>query len=82
MKSKDPSNEFVKHFAKQIYSGKSITANVLEEFREITQKAFSQYISERISDRLNSALNKEQEKQKQETITTEEVEKSKVITTE
>ncbi len=77
----EPSNEFVKHFAKQIYSGK-LTANVLEEFREITQKAFSQYISERISDRLNSALSKEQEKQKQEEIKTEDIEDSKITTTE
>ncbi len=76
-----PSNEFVKHFANQIYSGR-LTANVLEEFREITQKAFGQYISERISDRLNSALNKEKEKQKQDEIKLDEIEESKINTTE
>src|SRR5690554_733120 len=77
---KTPSNEFVKHFANQIYSGR-LTANVIEEFREITQKAFSQYISERINDRLSSALNKEQEKQKEEA-KIEEIEDSKIETTE
>ncbi|MGC4130614.1 MAG: type I restriction endonuclease [Bergeyella sp.] len=77
----NPGSDFVKYFASQIYS-RRLTANVLEEFREITQKAFSQYISDRINDRLNSALNKEQEKQQEEDIKTEEGEDSKINTTE
>lgn len=78
---KNPSNKFVKLFASQIYSGR-ITANVLEEFRDFTQKAFNQYISERVNDRLNSALNKEQEKQKEQEAQTQNIEETKIITTE
>jgi len=57
-----------------------MTSNVLEEFTEIVNKAFTQIISERVNDRLNSALNKEVEKQKSEEIPEEEP--SKVDTTE
>lgn len=77
----NPSIEFVKHFASQIYSGR-LTANVVEEFKEITQKAFSQYISEKVSDRLSSALSKEQENQKAQEVKAEEIEDSKIFTTE
>lgn len=76
----NPSSDFVKYFAGQVYTGR-LTANVLEEFKDLTQKAFNQYISDRISDRLTSALSKEQEKQKEE-IKIEEIEDSKIITTE
>jgi hypothetical protein len=58
-----------------------LRANVLEEFTDLVQKAFSQIISEKVNDRLNSALNKEEEKR----IAEEEVEeepKSKIETTE
>lgn len=78
---KNPSNEFVKHFASQIYSGR-LTANVLEEFKDFTQKAFNQYISDRVNDRLNAAINKEQEKQKELEPKAEDVEDTKVVTTE
>jgi len=77
---KSPSTDFVKLFAKQTYSG-PLRANVLEEFTDLVQKAFSQIISEKVNDRLNSALNKEEEKR----IAEEEVEeepKSKIVTTE
>lgn len=76
----NPSVEFVKLLAGQVYSGR-LTANVVEEFSEIVKKAFSQYISEKVNDRLNSALSKEEEKQKEEIIL-EEVPESKVVTTD
>lgn len=74
-----PSTEFIKLFASRAYNGR-MTSNVLEEFTEIVNKAFTQIISERVNDRLNSALNKEVEKQKSEEIPEEEP--SKVDTTE
>lgn len=75
----NPSTEFIKLFASRAYSGR-LTSNVLEEFTDIVNKAFTQIISERVNDRLNSALNKEVEKQKSEEIPEEEP--SKVETTE
>jgi hypothetical protein len=74
-----PSQEFVRLFANKAYNGR-LTANVMDEFTEIVNKAFIQIISEKVSDRLNSALNKEVEKQKVEEV--EEEPKSKVETTE
>ncbi len=75
-----PSNEFVRVFANKTYSGR-LTEKVMEEFKELVQKAFTQTIGEKVSDRLNAALNKETEKQQTE-ILTEEIKDSKIITTE
>ena len=74
-----PSQEFVRLFANKAYNGR-LTSNVMDEFTEIVNKAFTQIISEKVNDRLNSALNKEVEKQKIEEV--EEEPKSKVETTE
>jgi len=76
----EPSYNFVRLFANQIYSGR-LTERVMEEFTELVHKAFNQTISEKVNDRLNSALNKEAEKQHEEVFETEE-EISKIITTE
>ncbi|NEV94164.1 restriction endonuclease [Psychroflexus sp. YR1-1] len=74
-----PSTEFVKLFASRVYSGR-MTSNVLDEFTDIVNKAFTQIISEKVNNRLNSALNKEEEKQKSEELPEEEP--SKIDTTE
>lgn len=55
----DPSEDFVKFFAYQVYSGR-LTQNVREEFKEITKKALRQYINDRVNQRLESALAREQ----------------------
>ncbi len=57
-----PSDEFVKFFTKQVYSGR-VTKTALEKFREIIYQAFKQFVNEKISDRLKSALEKEQEQE-------------------
>ncbi|NKI27593.1 restriction endonuclease [Arenibacter sp. 6A1] len=75
-----PSLDFVRLFANKAYNGR-LTSTVLEDFKEIVNKAFIQTISEKVSDRLNAALNKEVEKQKTE----EEIDiepKTKIETTE
>lgn len=77
----DLSYDFVRVFASRIYPGR-LTASVLEEFKEFTQKAFNQYLSDKVNDRLNSALNKEKEKQKELEVENEVVEDSKIVTTE
>ena len=76
-----PSPEFVKHFASQIYSGR-ITAQVLEQFTELVQRAFTQLISEKVNERLTNALNKETEKQESAVPAKEEEEENKIVTTE
>jgi hypothetical protein len=75
----NPSNEFIKLFANKVYTGR-LTEKVVDEFKDLVQKAFNQFISEKINDRLNAALNKEIIKQKEEQI--EIVEENKIITTE
>ena len=78
----EPTQEFVKFFAYQAYSGR-LTSKVMEEFTEIVNKAFNQIISEKVNDRLNSALNTEQEKQIEENILDENRDEiSKIETTD
>lgn len=54
----DPSNEFTKYFASQVFSGR-FTEKVMLEFKDLVHRSFSQLVSERVSDRLTSALNSE-----------------------
>ena len=80
----NPTTEFVKHFARQVYPS-VITAKVLEQFTTLTKKSIQQHISDLITERLKTALTKEDEATKeaaalQATETLEEA--SKVVTTE
>lgn len=80
----NPSPDFVKHFAKQIYPS-NISAKVLEQFTNLTKKSAQQYISDLITERLKTALTKEDEANKeQEAINLEQtkVDANKVVTTE
>lgn len=61
----NPSPEFVKLFAKQVYPS-VITAKVLELFTNLTKKSVQQYISDLITERLKTALTKEDEVAKEE----------------
>jgi predicted type IV restriction endonuclease len=56
----NPTNDFINHFAKQIYSGR-ITSKVIEQFSGLTKKAIAQYTSELFTDKLKTALKKEDE---------------------
>ena len=51
----EPSEEFVKFFASNVYSGK-LTQTVRDQFAQITKKTFKQFINDKINDRLNIAL--------------------------
>lgn len=77
-----PSENFVRHFTKQIYNG-AITAKVLEQFTNLTKKATSQYISDLITDRLKTALTNETDARKAETAAEAPMlsEEPKIITT-
>jgi len=74
----EPSREFVKHFANPVYNGR-LTEKVMQQFKELVQKAFNQFITEKVSDRLTAAINKEAETHKEETA---EVVKTKIVTTD
>jgi predicted type IV restriction endonuclease len=80
----NPSPEFVKHFARQVYPS-IVTAKVLEQFTSLTKRSIQQHISDLITERLKTALTKEDESIKeQEAIQAEQtkVEENKVVTTE
>lgn len=81
----NPSPDFVKHFARQVYPS-VITAKVLDLFTNLTKKSIHQHISDLITERLKTALTKEDEVNKeQDAILTEQArleDNSKVSTTE
>jgi len=52
-----PSDDFVKFFACQVYSGRMMQ-NVLEQFRGITRRALEQFVNDEIGRRLKSVLDK------------------------
>lgn len=61
----NPSAEFVKFFAKQVYDG-MITSKLLEQFTMLTKKSISTYINDLISERLKSALKTEVSEEQKE----------------
>lgn len=81
----EPSDEFVKYFAKQVYPS-MITKPLLEQFRDILKRAFQQYNSDYINDKLkfvissenSSKLNDETEEEK----TQEPLNADRIVTTE
>ncbi|HEX6987483.1 MAG TPA: type I restriction endonuclease [Planctomycetaceae bacterium] len=50
-----PSEEFVRFFASQIYDGR-MTQSVKEQFASITQRALKQFINDQVNERIKSAL--------------------------
>lgn len=56
----NPSEGFVKLFARQIYRG-MLTSRIVEQFSALTKKSIQQFINDLITERLTSALKKENE---------------------
>lgn len=52
---KNPTEQFVRFFASQIYDGR-LTQQVIEQFTQIVKNARNQFINERLNERLKSAL--------------------------
>lgn len=52
---KEPSEELIRFFLKEIYSGKA-TQNVIEKFKPIVKRALGQYINEVISEKIKNAI--------------------------
>ena len=76
----NPSEEFVKFFARQVYQG-ILTANVKEKFAGITKTAVKQFIKDQVNSRLESALDASDDKKEKEP--PEELKsESKIVTTE
>lgn len=80
----NPSPDFVRHFAKQVYPG-NLSSRVLDQFTNLTRKSIQQHISELITERLKIALSKENEESKKQDVQALEELKAKeneVVTTE
>jgi len=56
----NPSEDFTKYYASQVYNGR-LTKNVVDEFSAVVKKAITQYINEMINDRLKSAMSPEED---------------------
>ncbi len=69
----EPTEDFVKHFARQVYSG-SLRQTVVEEFTEITQNAFREFVNLRIANRLKTALDSETPQEHHEPVEETEIE--------
>jgi hypothetical protein len=67
----NPTPDFVKHFAKQVYPS-VVTAKVLEQFKKKKKKSIQQHISDLITERLKTALSKEDEKNADNSISIEQ----------
>lgn len=76
----NPTDGLVKFLTKSIYSG-MVTKNVIEDFRPMIQRAFSQYVADAVNDRLKQAMTpdvpsvdmpQEEEQKKRAIETTEE----------
>lgn len=59
----DPSEDMVRMFTRQVYSGKMMT-NVIEQFTDLVRRSMNSVISDIITERLKTALNKEKEAEK------------------
>ncbi len=78
----DPSDEFVKFFAKKVYSG-VLTRNVKEQFTEITKSAIKQFINEKVEERLKTALGASEENNEDaEVKIIPKLNKDEIVTTE
>lgn len=78
----DPSEDFVKFFAKKVYSG-PVTERVRLKFTGITKTAMNQFIKDQVSARLQSALvSNEEKKEEEKPEMLVEDNKKQIITTE
>ncbi|WP_217606895.1 type I restriction endonuclease [Chitinophaga sp. GbtcB8] len=80
----NPSEGFIKLFAKQIYRG-MLTSKLVEQFGALIKKSIQQYINDLITERLKSALKKEndagQSDAEKELATTKAEEKGSLVET-
>lgn len=76
-----PSDDFVRFFASQVYSG-TLTKGVRDTFTPITKNAFSQFIHERINERLKFAMADEKQSAVETDIPIDTTPDNGIVTTE
>lgn len=79
----DPTDEFVKYFAKQVYPS-ILTKPIVEQFRDMLKRAFQQYNNDYISSKLKSVIKSQDDEiknQEQEPFI-EESQENLIVTTE
>jgi hypothetical protein len=76
-----PSQEFIKFFGSQVYSGK-MTQREMDRFANIVRRAFNKFIRDKVNDRLKSALDVEHEEtiEDEAEAETKEVEEKGIVT--
>ncbi|MDR1959982.1 MAG: type I restriction enzyme HsdR N-terminal domain-containing protein, partial [Planctomycetaceae bacterium] len=82
----EPSEAFVKHFAKQAYGG-MVTSRILEQFTVLLKRSITQYINDLITERFKSAMESEEQKKSEEEAKTQALpeepgQEDSIITTE
>jgi len=78
----EPSDDFTRYFAKLVYPT-MVTAKVLEQFKGLVKKSFSQFVNDAISERLKSALQvQEQQEAQTDELEVGENNEVKVVTTQ
>src|SRR5690606_8452739 len=78
----EPTDDFTRFFARQVYPT-MVTAKVLEQFKGLVKRSFSQFINDAISERLKSALQVQQQQESQPAeAEPEESEEARIVTTE
>jgi len=60
----NPSDIFVKFFATQVYTGKIVTAKILEQFKGIVKNTVNNYLNDLIHDRIKSVLTHKEPEEK------------------
>jgi len=78
----EPSDDFTRYFAKLVYPT-MVTAKVLEQFKGLVKRSFSQFVNDAISERLKSALQvQEQQESKTDELEVDEHNEAKIVTTQ
>lgn len=81
----EPSEDFVRHFASKVYSGR-LTSKVIDQFDQLVRKSTKTLLSEMINRRLQSAIDREEEERIQpqtaEQDEDEQAEANEIVTTD
>ncbi len=78
---KEPKDEFVRYFIREIYSGNA-TKNVIDKFKPIVKKALNQHISDLMNEKIKTALeNSETESEAAPVLEEEQEDERKIVTT-
>lgn len=77
---KEPKDEFVRYFIREIYSGNA-TKNVVDKFKPITKRALNQYISDLMNEKIKAALEASETESEAAPVLEEQSDEKKTIMT-